>query len=174
MAGAGWIALRCLALIGMYLTMYPALPLIGMALAGAAFYTAPLFIAGLSALMLGQKITRLQWLAVFVGFAGLLLIVQPFGLSFTPVILMPVIAAFCYACAAIMTRTRSLHACCPCGDGLLAERGIPWVWRCRGVAAAGRRSDSRSQLSVPSCALAAHGIVRLEHPVGAGCPDDVT
>lgn len=109
MAGAGWIALRCLALIGMYLTMYPALPMIDMALAGAAFYTAPLFIAGLSALVLGQKITRLQWLAVFVGFAGLLLIVRPFGLSFTPVILMPVIAAFCYACAAIMTRARCMH-----------------------------------------------------------------
>lgn len=105
--GGVWIALRCLALVGMYLTMYPALPLIDMALAGAAFYTAPLFIAGLSALVLGSRITGRQWLAILVGFAGLLLIVRPFGLSFTPVILLPVAAAFCYACAAVVTR-----ACC--------------------------------------------------------------
>ena len=105
-AGAGWIALRCLALILMYLTMYPALPLIDMSLAGAAFYTAPLFIAGLSALVLGQRIAGLQWLAILVGFAGLLLIVRPFGLAFTPIILLPVAAAFCYACAAVLTRAK--------------------------------------------------------------------
>lgn len=109
-AGAGWIALRCLALILMYLTMYPALPLIDMALAGAAFYTAPLFIAGLSALILGQSIRAGQWLAILVGFAGLLMIVRPFGLAFTPVVLLPVAAAFCYACAAIITGARCQDA----------------------------------------------------------------
>lgn len=109
-AGAGWIALRCLALILMYLTMYPALPLIDMSLAGAAFYTAPLFIAGLSALVLGQRIAGLQWLAILVGFAGLLLIVRPFGLAFTPIILLPVAAAFCYACAAVLTRAKCMGA----------------------------------------------------------------
>lgn len=108
-AGAGWIALRCTALILMYLTMYPALPLIDMSLAGAAFYTAPLFIAGLSALVLGQRIAGLQWLAILVGFAGLLMIVRPFGMAFTPVILLPVAAAFCYACAAIITRARCME-----------------------------------------------------------------
>lgn len=107
-AGAGWIALRCLALILMYLAMYPALPLIDMSLAGAAFYTAPLFIAGLSALVLGQRIAGLQWLAILVGFAGLLVIVRPFGHAFTPVVFLPVLAAFCYACAAILTRARCM------------------------------------------------------------------
>ncbi|WP_321573076.1 DMT family transporter [Tabrizicola oligotrophica] len=108
-ARAGWVGLRCLALIGMYLTMYPALPLIDMALAGAAFYTAPLFIAGLSALVLGQRIAGRQWLAILVGFAGLLLIVRPFGLAFTPIVLLPVAAAFCYACAAILTRAHCME-----------------------------------------------------------------
>lgn len=106
---ARWIALRCVALVAMYLCMYPALPLIDMALAGAAFYTAPLFIAGLSALVLGSRITGWQWLAVLVGFAGLLLIVRPFGMAFTPVILLPVAAAFCYACAAVLTRARCME-----------------------------------------------------------------
>lgn len=107
-AGGGWVALRCLALVAMYLTMYPALPMMNMALAGAAFYTAPLFIAGLAALVLGQRIAGLQWLAILVGFAGLLLIVRPFGLAFSPVVLLPVAAAFCYACAATITRARCM------------------------------------------------------------------
>ena len=102
----GWVALRCLALVSMYLTMYPALPLIDMSLAGAAFYTAPFFIAGLSALVLGQRIGWLQWLAILVGFAGLLIIVRPFGMHFSPAVLLPVAAAFCYACAAVVTRAR--------------------------------------------------------------------
>lgn len=107
-AGAGWIALRSLALILMYLTMYPALALMDLSLMGAAFYTAPLFIVILSALVLGQRIAAVQWLAILVGFAGLLLIVRPFGAAFTPVILLPVAAAFFYACAAIVTRARCL------------------------------------------------------------------
>ncbi|ESW59552.1 MAG: permease [Rhodobacter sp. CACIA14H1] len=109
LAGAGWVAARCLALVAMYLTMYPALPLIDMSLAGAAFYTAPLFIAGLSAAVLGNRISGLQWAAILVGFAGLLVIVRPFGLAFTPVILLPVAAAFCYACAAVITRARCME-----------------------------------------------------------------
>lgn len=104
--GAGWIALRCAALIMMYLTMYPALPFLDMSLAGAAFYTAPLFIVAMSAVVLGQRIRALQWIAILVGFAGLLLIVRPFGMAFTPVIMLPVAAAFFYACAAIITRAR--------------------------------------------------------------------
>lgn len=107
--GKKWIALRCLALILMYLTMYPALPLIDMSLAGAAFYTAPLFIAGLSAIVLGQRIMPLQWLAILIGFAGLLVIVRPWGASVTTVVLLPVAAAFCYACAAVLTRARCME-----------------------------------------------------------------
>lgn len=108
--GSGWLALRCCALILMYLTMYPALPLIDMSLAGAAFYTAPLFIAGLSALVLGHRICTLQWLAIMVGFGGLLVIVRPFAATFSPVIGLPVIAALCYACAAVLTRAKCMHA----------------------------------------------------------------
>lgn len=101
-----WVALRCLALVGMYLAMYPALPLIDMALAGAAFYTAPLFIVALSALVLGNRVTARHWLAILTGFAGLLVIVRPFGAAFTPLVLMPVAAAAFYAVSAILTRAK--------------------------------------------------------------------
>lgn len=101
-----WVALRTLCLIMMYLCMYPALPFLDLALAGAAFYTAPFFIVGLSALVLRKAITIRHWLAIITGFAGLLLIVRPFGAAFTPAIFMPVAAAMFYALAAIITRSR--------------------------------------------------------------------
>lgn len=104
--GQGWIALRSAALVAQYVCLYAVLPLIDMALAGAAFYTAPFFILGLSALVLGNRVTGLHWLAVSLGFAGLLLILRPMGAGFTPLVLMPVAAALFYALAAIITRAR--------------------------------------------------------------------
>lgn len=108
--GALWVFLRCLALISMYLTMYPALPMIDMAIAAAAFYTAPLFIVALSALVLGSRVTGRHWLAIGTGFVGLLVIVRPFGAEVSPLIVMPVISAACYAVSAIVTRAKCVDA----------------------------------------------------------------
>lgn len=104
--GTLWVAARSAALVAQYVCLYAVLPLIDMALAGAAFYVAPFFIVGLSALVLGNRVTLRHWLAILAGFAGLLLIVKPFGTGFTPLIGMPVAAAFFYAIAAIITRAR--------------------------------------------------------------------
>lgn len=104
--GTAWVALRSLALVAQYICLYAVLPLIDMALAGAAFYVAPFFIVGLSALILGNRITLRHWLAILTGFVGLLLIVKPLGAAFTPLIGMPIAAAAFYAIAAIITRAR--------------------------------------------------------------------
>lgn len=104
--GTIWVAGRSLALVLQYLCLYSVLPLIDLALAGAAFYTAPFFILGLSAIVLGNRVTFRHWLAILTGFAGLLMIVRPFGADFTPLVLMPVAAALFYAVAAIVTRAR--------------------------------------------------------------------
>lgn len=104
--GGIWVALRTLCLIGMYVCVYPAFPLLNLAVAGAAFYTAPFFIVGLSAFFLGNAITWRHWLAICVGFSGLLLVVRPFGASFTPAILLPIGGALCYSLAAVITRAK--------------------------------------------------------------------
>jgi drug/metabolite transporter (DMT)-like permease len=77
-----------------------------MALAGAAAYVAPFFIVGLSALVLGNRITLRHWLAIATGFTGLLLIVRPFAAAFTPLVFLPIAAALFYAIAAILTRVK--------------------------------------------------------------------
>lgn len=104
--GTGWIIARSVALVVQYLCYYAVLPLIDMALAGAAAYIAPFFIVGLSALVLGNRITLRHWLAIATGFAGLLLIVRPFAAAFTPLVFLPIAAALFYAIAAILTRVK--------------------------------------------------------------------
>lgn len=104
--GVFWLALRSFALVMMYLTIYAVLPVLDLSLVGAAFYTAPLFIAAFSALFLGNAITLRHWLALLTGFAGLLLVVKPFGAEFTLLILLPVASAMFYATAAIITRAK--------------------------------------------------------------------
>ena len=104
--GTGWIIARGVALVVQYLCYYAVLPLIDMALAGAAAYIAPFFIVGLSALVLGNRITLRHWLAIATGFTGLLLIVRPFAAAFTPLVFLPVAAALFYAIAAILTRVK--------------------------------------------------------------------
>ena len=69
-------------------------------------YTGPLFIALLSALFLKEPITLGHWLAVGLGFLGVLLVVQPSSADFSWPALIPVLAAFLYASAAVLTRAK--------------------------------------------------------------------
>ena len=48
----------------------------------------------------------MQWLAVGLGFVGVLFVVQPNGSDFTSLSLIPIIAAFLYAIAAVLTRAK--------------------------------------------------------------------
>lgn len=102
----GWVTLRSLALVAMYLAIYAAIPLLDLSVVAAALYTGPLFIVLLSAFFLREPITAMQWVAVILGFIGVLFVVRPNGADFTALSLIPVIAAFLYALAAVLTRAK--------------------------------------------------------------------
>lgn len=105
----GWTLMRSLILVSMWIFYFVALPHIELAVAAAAYYTLPLFIMLLAAILLGEKITARGWIAVVMGFAGTLLILQPQADDFNAYALLPVIAAICYAGAMIMTRSKCRH-----------------------------------------------------------------
>lgn len=105
-AGLGWVVLRSLLLGLMYLGIYAAIPFLDLSVIAAALYTGPLFIVILSALVLKERTAVRHWLAMLAGFAGVLIIVRPFGAGFTPLALLPVGAALLYAGAAVLTRAR--------------------------------------------------------------------
>ena len=104
--GWGWIALRSAMLVAMYLAIYAAIPVLDLSVIAASLYTGPLFIVLLSRLFLSEPIRPLQWAAVGLGFLGVLCVVQPTGVAFTPLALIPIIAALLYAGAAVLTRAK--------------------------------------------------------------------
>jgi len=69
------------------------------------FMCAPLVVAALSAQMLGERVTRLQWTAIGVGLAGVLLMLRPEGAQWISVgSVAAVVAALCYSLAVITLR----------------------------------------------------------------------
>ena len=104
------MALRSAMLVAMWICYYLALPHLSLSAAAAAYYTLPIFITLFSALVIGDRITRLGWFAVALGFPGVLLILRPGLGDFNAFALLPLIAAVLYAGAMILTRTRCREA----------------------------------------------------------------
>ncbi len=102
----GWTILRSLLLVSMWISYYISLPNLTLSVAAAAYYTLPIFITLLSAAIVGDTISRTGWLAVFIGFVGVLLILRPKAGDFNWFALLPLLSAILYALAMILTRTK--------------------------------------------------------------------
>jgi drug/metabolite transporter (DMT)-like permease len=72
------------------------------------FMCAPLIVAALSAPLLGEKVGRVQWAAIAVGLAGVLLMLRPDASSWVSVgSVAALVAALCYSFAVIALRVLS-------------------------------------------------------------------
>jgi drug/metabolite transporter (DMT)-like permease len=67
-------------------------------------FTAPLFVTGLSVPFLGEHVGWRRWMAVIVGFIGVLIVLRPGTGMFTPAAIGVIIAALCYAGLALTAR----------------------------------------------------------------------
>ena len=65
-----WVILRCLLLVTMWLSYYSALPMMPLSLAAAAYYTSPIMITVLAALLARRKPAPRVVLAVVLGLGG--------------------------------------------------------------------------------------------------------
>lgn len=70
----------------------------------AIIFSSPLLVAALSASLLKEPVGPRRWLAIIVGFIGVLVIIRPGGTSFTWLLLVPVAAASASALRDITTR----------------------------------------------------------------------
>lgn len=98
------VALRSLAVAVSMLFYFSALALMPIAQALAGLFTSPIFILLISVLAMGQRIGPWRVLAVAIGFAGILCVLQPDPDDFDLAVLIPVTAGFFYALGAIATR----------------------------------------------------------------------
>src|SRR5262249_37976069 len=77
--GLGLQVLRGLLLVGSTGFFYLALRFLPLAEAAAITFIAPVMVTALSGPALGESVTRRQWIAVVLGFVGVLVIIRPGG-----------------------------------------------------------------------------------------------
>ena len=100
----GALALRGLIMFCAYTAYYLGLAAMPIATCVALFFTAPLFITILAMPLLGERVGPRRWMAVLVGFAGMLMMLRPNSDVFDWTSLLPVAAALCYGLSQIMAR----------------------------------------------------------------------
>lgn len=98
------LVLRGIILLVSYTTYYLALPALPLAEAVALFFVAPIIVTLLSAPMLGERVSLMSWGAVLLGFAGVLVILQPGTSFFKPAALYSLTSAAAYALAMVLAR----------------------------------------------------------------------
>lgn len=132
-----WLQLvRGLSLVAITLLFYSALRFIPLGEATAVIFLAPLVVIVLSATWLKEHISRGLWLSVGCGLLGVMLIVRPGGALFTPAILLPLGAAFCFGLYQLLTRRLSATDHPATSNFLSAMVGtlsmsvlLPWHWQ---------------------------------------------
>jgi S-adenosylmethionine uptake transporter len=151
-ARPGLHVLRGLLIVFANMAYFAALAVMPLASATALFFVAPLFITLLSIPFLGEAVGARRIAAVAVGFLGVLVVLRP-GME-TPdeapptlVLVLPVIAAFAYACMQILTRKLGVSS--PASamafyiqSMFLAVSGVFWVVAGDGRFAEGVESES--------------------------------
>jgi drug/metabolite transporter (DMT)-like permease len=81
-----------------------ALQYLQLAETGAVQFSVPILIALISALWLHEKLDLKKWLAICMGFVGVLVIIRPGSNGFHPAILLSIMNALLYAAFNLMTR----------------------------------------------------------------------
>lgn len=101
-----WVALRSLLLLGTWIAYYASLPYLTLSAASVAVYTSPLIIVLFAGAFLRERVGAGQWAGVAAGFLGVIAIARPGTEAFTPAVLLPLLGAFGYALAMVLTGAR--------------------------------------------------------------------
>ena len=102
---AHWI--RALFSGAAFLFFFTSVRYLPLADAVAVAFGGPFIVTALSVPLLGERVGARQWIAIGIGFAGMLLIVQPTGAGFRPAALLVIASSFAYSILMIMTRWMS-------------------------------------------------------------------
>ncbi|MGE0213588.1 MAG: DMT family transporter [Parvibaculaceae bacterium] len=76
----------------------------------AIYFTMPLIVAALAGPMLGERVPGYRWLAIILGFAGVMVMVRPGSGVFEPAALIALYAALAYGTGQLFTRRIGLRA----------------------------------------------------------------
>jgi len=103
--------------------------------AQAISFIHPVLLTLLAVVFLGEKVSRLGWAAVLLGFIGVLIIVRPGGGLFTPAALLPLGLALCFSfyqmfTRVIATKESSINSlfCVLLVGSVVMSLALPFVW----------------------------------------------
>ncbi len=96
---------RSACLFGVTMTNWIALQHLPLADISAVTQLAPLLVTVIAVAVLGERVRRLHWVAIGVGFCGVLLLVRPGGALATPLVVLPFATAIFYSLYQITTRS---------------------------------------------------------------------
>jgi len=152
-----WQLARALCLLGTSLFFTTALMYIPLAEATAVNFLAPVLVTALSVPLLGEHVTRGQWVAVIFGFIGVLIIVHPGGDLFTPAVLLPFCSALFFCFYQLLTRklseidspTTSNFFAGLCNT-LVMSALVPFFWQVPSV------THGLMMLALGTCGMTAH------------------
>ena len=100
-----WLQLlRAMMLPCMTAMNFWALQYLQLAETGSIMFLAPVVVAVLGVRLLGERLDRGRWIAIVVGFIGVVIILQPGSRGFHPAMLVSVLQTLMYACFILLTR----------------------------------------------------------------------
>ncbi|MCI4665885.1 MAG: DMT family transporter [Neomegalonema sp.] len=97
-------AARGLLLAFQIMLMTYSFAVLGLAVSHSVLAVYPLLIAAFGAFLLGERVSLAQWLAVAVGFVGVLILVDPSAAEFDPRAAIPLVGALMFATYSVLTR----------------------------------------------------------------------
>ncbi len=105
-----WLqAVRIMAGLGSMGGFFYVFPRMALVDAYAISFAAPFFMVALAVPLLGEPVGWRRWSAVAVGFAGVIVMLDPFGISFHAMSLVVLAATFCYSLSTVMVRLTSRY-----------------------------------------------------------------
>lgn len=125
-----WVLLRSALFAMMFVSFYAAIATVDLAVVAAGYYTSPIFITLLSVMLIKDPIKLMGWMAVLLGFIGVLIILRPASDDFNPMTIIPIFSALCYAVAAIIVRVK-----CPNENPISLVISLNFVLMATGVIA---------------------------------------
>jgi drug/metabolite transporter (DMT)-like permease len=95
---------RALLLISATVSNFIALKYLPLTVTSAILFSSPVIVCMLSYFVLKEHVGPWRWFAIVLGFAGVLVVIRPFGNAFHPAMMLMVYNAFALAMYSIMTR----------------------------------------------------------------------
>lgn len=99
-----WYLARAMLFASGFAMFYSAFPFMGLAEVTTLFFSAPLMTAALSTLFLHEKIGLHRAAALLVGFSGVVIAMNPAGVSFGWIAILPLLCALTYAISQTIVR----------------------------------------------------------------------